>query len=581
MRQVLSTTGLACAIVCLCAFGARPGAAQQRAPADTVIIHAKIYTVNPRQPWAEAVAIRGGKIVAVGSEKDIAAYQGASTAVIDAKQHMLLPGFIDNHVHFLGGSARLEQVSLDDAKSVGDFQKMIRDFAAQHADKKWIQGMGWYYDIFGKSGMPDKKLVDKAVANRPVFLRAYDGHSAIANTEALRIAGITRDTPNPPDGTIVRDPASGEPTGVLKESAGELVEKLIPKLTREEQLDLLARAIHYASSLGLTRVVSCGGDAEQVELFDEIRKRGQLTVRFYMAPFAPTAGATPEFVQMVQKDRQNYYDDWIDVSAVKFWLDGVIEAHTAAMLEPYANDARNEGQLNFDPDTYQRSVLELDRLGFQIFTHAIGDRAIRLALDAYEAANRSNGHSDARDKIEHIEDPSAADIPRFGKLGVIASMQPLHATPNNDILNVWAVNVGRERAERAWPWHDILAGGAHLAFGSDWPVVTLNPWPGMQILLTRETPEGTPRGGWHPNERITLPQAIKGYTLDGAYAARRDKTEGSIEAGKLADMIVISQDLFKVAPNRVGNTNVMLTMVGGKIVYRDPSWDSSAQSGRQ
>lgn len=567
-------------VLFLASAGAMPVLAQKdHTPADTVIIHAKIYTVNPRQPWAEAVAIRDDKIIAVGSDKDIATYRGSSTTVIDARGHMVLPGFIDNHVHFMGGAARLEEVSLDDAKTVGDFQKMIRDYAAQHPEKKWIQGMGWYYDIFGKSGMPDKKLVDEVVPDRPVFLRAYDGHSSIANSEALRIAGITRDTPNPPNGTIVRDPVTGEPTGVLKESAGELVEKFIPKLTRDQQLDLLARAVHYASSLGLTRVVSCGGDAEQVELFDEIRKRGQLTVRFYMAPFAPTSGINPEFVQMVEKDRASYHDDWIDVGAVKFWLDGVIEAHTAAMLEPYANDPSNAGQLNFSPDTYRQSVLELDRLGFQIFTHAIGDRAIHLALDTYEEANETNGHSDARDKIEHIEDPSAQDIPRFGKLGVIASMQPLHATPNHDILDVWAVNVGPERAERAWPWHDILAGGAHLAFGSDWPVVTLNPWPGAQILLTRETPEGTPPGGWHPNERITLPQAIKGYTLDGAYAARRDKTEGSIETGKLADMIVISQDLFKVAANQVGSTKAMLTMVGGKIVYQDPSWNSKAGPG--
>jgi predicted amidohydrolase YtcJ len=290
-----------------------------------------------------------------------------------------------------------------------------------------------------------------------------------------------------------------------------------------------------------------------------------------MAPFAPTPEVTPEFIQTVEKLREKYHDDWIDVGAVKFWLDGVIEAHTAAMLEPYANDPSNRGRLNFDPDKYKQGVLELDRLGFQIFTHAIGDRAIRLALDAYEEANRANGHIDARDKIEHIEDPSAADIPRFGKLGVIASMQPLHATPNHDILDVWAVNVGPERAERAWPWHDILAGGAHLSFGSDWPVVTLDPWPGVQILLTRETPEGTPAGGWHPNERLTLPQAIEGYTIGGAYAARRDKTEGSIEVGKLADLIIISQDLFKVAPNQIGKTKVLVTMVGGKVVYQASS----------
>lgn len=552
-------------------LGAPALAQQDHTSADEVIIHGKIYTVSSRQPWAEAVAIRDGKIIAVGSDKEIAAYRGPSTKVMDAKGHMVLPGFEDTHVHFLGGSALLDELSLNEAKTVAEFQKMIKDYAVAHPEKKWVQGMGWWYDIFGKAGLPDKKLVDEVVPDRPVFLRAYDGHTSLANSMALRIAGITRNTPNPPNGIIVHDPTTGEPTGVLKESAGELVEKLIPKPTRGQQLDLLAKAVHYASSLGLTRVISCGGDAEQVDLFDEIRKREQLTVRFYMAPFAPTPEVTPEFIQTVEKLREKYHDDWIDVGAVKFWLDGVIEAHTAAMLEPYANDPSNRGRLNFDPDKYKQGVLELDRLGFQIFTHAIGDRAIRLALDAYEEANRANGHTDARDKIEHIEDPSAADIPRFGKLGVIASMQPLHATPNHDILDVWAVNVGPERAERAWPWHDILAGGAHLSFGSDWPVVTLDPWPGVQILLTRETPEGTPAGGWHPNERLTLPQAIEGYTIGGAYAARRDKTEGSIEVGKLADLIIISQDLFKVAPNQIGKTKVLVTMVGGKVVYQASS----------
>ncbi|MGD0099641.1 MAG: amidohydrolase family protein [Acidobacteriota bacterium] len=234
------------------------------------------------------------------------------------------------------------------------------------------------------------------------------------------------------------------------------------------------------------------------------------------------------------------------------------------MLEPYANDPKNRGQLYFDPDKYKEAVMQLDHLGFQIFTHAIGDRAIRLALDAYEAANKANGRTDARDKIEHIEDPSAEDIPRFGKLGVIASMQPLHTTPNDNNLNVWAGNVGPERAQRAWPWRDILAGGAVLSFGSDWSVVTLNPWPAVQICLTLE-------------------EAIQGYTMGCAFAARREKTEGSIEVGKLADVIVISQDLFKIAPNQIGKTKVMMTMVGGKVVYQDPSWrgEQSAASKSQ
>jgi predicted amidohydrolase YtcJ len=555
---------------------------QKVTPADTVLIHAKIYTVNSKEPWARAMAVREGKIIAVGSDKAIAAYQGPSTKIIDAKEHMVLPGFVEAHVHMMAGAAQLERVSLNEAKTIGDFQKMIKDYAIAHPEKKWIQGMGWFYNIFGKSGLPDKKLVDEVIPDRPVYLLAYDGHSSLANSKALKAAGITRKTPDPPSGIIVRDPTTGEPTGVLKEAAGPLVAKVIPQPTREEERDRLTKAIHYASSLGFTRLISAGADAERVELFDEIRKKGELTTRLFMARFV-NAPVAPDVIKILEENRKKYSDDWIDLGTVKFLLDGVIEAHTAAMLEPYANDPPNRGQLYFDPEKYKESVAQLDRLGFPISTHAIGDRAIRLALDAYEAANKANGHTDARDRVEHIEDPSAQDIPRFGKLGVIASMQPLHTTPNDNNLNVWAGNVGPQRAQRAWPWHDILAGGAILCFGSDWPVVTLNPWPAVQILLTRETPEGTPAGGWLPNERLTLEQAIQGYTMGGAFAAKREKTEGSIEVGKLADVILISQDLFKIAPNQIGKTKVMMTMIGGKVVYQDPSWrgEQSAASKSQ
>jgi hypothetical protein len=560
-------------VLMLNAVWAVPVLPQRRStPADLVITDARIYTVNASQPWAQALAVRGGKIIAVGSNRTIALYRGPSTKVVDAKGHMVLPGFVDTHVHFLAGAARLQEVSLDDARTVSDFQKMIKDYATAHPHNPWIQGMGWFYDIFGPDGLPNKKLVDEVLSDRPALLLAYDGHTALANSRALRLAGITRDTPDPPNGIIVRDPATGEPTGVLKEAAEQLVQKVIPQPAPDEQLDGLAKAIHYASSLGLTRLISCGGDAEQIELFDKLRERRALTARLYLAPFVNPPAATPQFMEKVTRNREKYHDDWIDAGAVKFLLDGVIEAHTAAMLEPYANDPTNRGELYFEPDQYKQAVLEFDRLGFQIFTHAIGDRAIRLALDAYEAANLANHHADGRDRIEHIEDPSAPDIPRFGKLGVIASMQPLHATPNRDVLTVWAVNVGPERAQRAWPWRDLLAGGAHLSFGSDWPVVTLNPWPGVQILLTRETPEGTPAGGWHPDQRLTLAQAIEGYTMGGAIAGRRDKTEGSIEVGKLADVIVISQDLFQVPPEQIGRTRVLLTLVGGQVVYTDPSW---------
>jgi predicted amidohydrolase YtcJ len=547
-------------------------------PADAVLIHARIYTVDAKNPWAQAIAIREGKIIAVGEDNAIREYQGPATKVIDAQQRMVLPGFVDSHVHMMAGAAQLEQIALSDAKTVPEFQKMISDYAAAHPEKKWIQGMGWVYSVFGKGGLPDKKLVDAVVPDRPVYLAAYDGHTSLANSKALQAAGITRKTPDPPTGIIVRDPATGEPTGVLKEAAGQLVSRVIPRPTHEEELNRLTKAIHYASSLGLTRLISAGADAERVELFDEIRQKGELTTRLFMARFLnPPVG--PDVIRILEENRKKYNDDWIDLGAVKYLLDGVIEANTAAMLEPYTNAPASRGALNFDPEKYKESVAQLDRLGFPIFTHAIGDRAIRLALDAYEAANKANGHADARDRIEHIEDPSAEDIPRFGKLGVMASMQPLHANPDVNTLTVWSGNIGPDRAQRAFPWHSILAGGGRLCFGSDWCVVTLNPWPGVQVLLTRETTEGKPEGGWHPGERLTLEDAIQGYTMNGAFSAKREKTEGSIEVGKQADVIIISQDLFKIAPNQIGNTKALMTMVGGKIVYQDPSWKGGQPAG--
>ncbi|MBN1566622.1 MAG: amidohydrolase [Acidobacteria bacterium] len=568
-KQVLRVTAIIALVFLASACNRRTST-----PADTVLMHARIYTVNANLPWAQAMAVREGKILAVGSDKEIAAYQGPSTNVIDAKGRMALPGFMDGHVHMMAGAAQLEGVSLNEAKTIGEFQKIIKDYAAAHPDKKWIQGMGWVYSVFGPGSLPDKRLVDEVVADRPVYLAAYDGHTALANSKALQIAGITRKTPNPPSGIIVRDPATGEATGVLKEAAGQLVARHIPPPTREEELNRLTKAIRYASSLGLTRLISAGADTERVELFDQIRQKGDLTARFTMAWFT-SAPVSPDAIRNLEESRKKYRDEWIDAGQVKFLLDGVIEAHTAAMLEPYEKDPSNKGQLYFDAEKYREAVIELHRLGFPIATHAIGDRAIRLALDSYEAANKANSRTDARNRIEHIEAPSSRDIPRFGKLNVIASMQPLHATPDQNTFASWAGSIGPQRAERAFPWHSILNGGAQLSFGSDWPVVTLNPWPGVQMLLTRETPEGTPAGGWHPNERLSLEQAIQGYTMGAAIAAGREKSEGSIEVGKWADVILLSQDLFRIPANQIGKTKVLMTMVGGKIVYQDVSWDGA------
>lgn len=547
---------------CVAAFG--------QPPADLVVLHGKVYTENPNQPRAEAVAIREGKIVAVGADKDIEAYRGPSTQVIDAQQHMVLPGFTDTHVHFIGGSTALQTIALDTAETVAEIQNRVKIFAAAHPEKKFITGYGWMYPVFGKAALPDKKILDAVVPDRPVILTAYDYHTTWANSKALQLADINRATPNPLNGLIVRDPATGEATGALKESAGRLVSRLVPPPTHDELLSAVRQGLHEANRLGIVRVHSAGGDGEQVELFDELRRNKELTLRFYFALFAPVPELTPAFLERAEKLRSTHHDEWLAGGAIKFYADGVIESHTAAMLAPYSDDPKLSGQLNWPPDKLQSAVTELDRRKFQIFTHSIGDKGIRETLDAYEKAQQQNGTKDARHRVEHIEDPDPADIPRFGKLGIIASMQPLHALPNADVLDVWVRNVGPQRAQHAWPWHSIAAAGGRLAFGSDWPVVTLNPWLGIQNLLTRQTTSGNPPGGWIPQERLTLDQAIEGYTIGAAYAGKREKTEGSLERGKLGDLIVVSQNLFDVPPRDVGKTEVLYTVVGGRVVYRAP-----------
>jgi predicted amidohydrolase YtcJ len=544
-------------------------------PADLIVTNARIYTVNPGTKWAEAVAIRGDKIVAVGDRKQIQLYRGPSTKVIDAGQRLVLPGFTDCHIHFMEGSLGLTHVDLNGASSVEEIQKRVKTYADAHPSEPWIQGMGWTYPTFGPGALPNKKILDDVVPDRPVFLEAFDGHSSWANSKALALAGIDRNTPDPANGKIVRD-EKGEATGALKESAGDLISSLLPKPTRAERLAALRMGIHEANKVGLVRVHSAGGDFDYLDLYDELRKSGELTLRFYIAYFLDPPGLTPQAIAKIEGARKQYNDDWISGGAVKTMLDGVVEAHTAAMLEPYTDDPSLSGKLFWDPSQYKATIAELDKDGLQIFTHAIGDRAVRLALDAYENAATVNHTSDARPRIEHIETISAVDIERFGKAGVIASMQPLHSYPDEDTLGIWARNIGPERAKRPWVWHSIADKGGALAFGSDWPVVTLSPWPGVQTALTRQTSEGKPEYGFVPQQRLSLEDTIRAYTLGAAFAGHREKTEGSVETGKLADMIILDRDLFQIEPTDIRNTEVLLTIVGGKVVYESPNWKTAA-----
>jgi len=545
--------------------------AQPPRAVDTVITHGKVYTLDAQHPWAQAVAIADGKIVSVGEDAQIEKLRGPGTKVIDAAGRLVLPGFVDCHIHFLDGSLSLGRVNLEGAKDTSDIQQRLRDYAAKHPGKDWVLGRGWNYAMFGAETLPHKKYLDAIFPDRPVFLEGFDGHTYWANSKALALAGITNATPDPPNGAIVRDPKTHEATGALKESAQRLVSRIAPKPSRNENLEALRAGMKWANEHGLTRVHSAGGDFEYLDLFEELRRAGQQSLRFYIAYFLNPPELRAQDVTAISAARKKFHDDWIDANVVKMMIDGVVESHTAAMLEPYSDDPSTKGKLFWDPAKYTFAVTELDRAGLQLFTHAIGDYGVRTALDAYEHAQHVNHTQDRRPRIEHIETIAAADIPRFGKLGVIASMQPLHSYPDADTLDIWARNAGPDRASRAWAWKSIANDGGHLAFGSDWPVVTLNPWEGVQTAVTRQTTEGKPGAGFVPEQRLTVAETVRGYTLDAAYAGRREKTEGSIEPGKLADLIIVSQNIFEIDAHRLGETKVLTTIVGGRVVYQAPA----------
>jgi len=537
------------------------------APADILIVHAKIYTVDEKKPWAQSLAIRKGKIVAVGSDEQIARFRGIGTKLIDAGGKLVLPSFTDSHIHMADGGLSLIHVNLEGAKDVPDIQNRLRTYSDQHPDDKWILGRGWNYAMFAPESLPNKKYLDQLFPVIPVFLEGYDGHTYWANSRALALAGITKSTPNPPNGEIVRDPSTGEPTGALKESAGDLVSNVVPKPTEVEKLKALRSAMKWANQNGLARVHSAGGDFEQLDLLQQLRSDNQLSVRFHIAYLLNPPELRAQDLDAMETGRKKFHDEWLDVNSVKFFMDGVVESHTAAFLEPYTDLPSTKGSLFWDPEKYKAAVAELDKKGFQLYTHAIGDYAVRTALDAYESAENKNHSKDHRNRVEHIETISPADIPRFGKLGIIASMQPLHSYPDEDTLDVWARNIGPERASRAWVWKSIAQDGGHYAFGSDWPVVTLNPFEGIQTAVTRQTSDGKPPGGFVPSQKLTVAQAVEGYTIEAAYAGHLEKTEGSLETGKVADVIMLDRNIFEIDPHTIDETKVLLTIVGGKIVY--------------
>ena len=535
---------------------------------DLIVVNGRVYAGNGAE-LADAVAVRGNKVIWVGSNREIQRLRRAQTTVIDAKGGAVLPGFNDAHAHFLSGGLSLDQVSLLDATTLDGIKDTVQVWAEAHPERDWIIGRGWYYQAF-TGGLPTRQLLDTLVPDRPAYLTAYDGHTGWANTRALRLANITRRTKNPPGGTVVRDPRTGEPTGVLKEAAMRLMRDAAPQPTREDKLAGLRAALGEALRFGVTSVQNAGGSADDLDLYDELRKRGELTVRVYQALSADTSLSEAD-LDRLEDVRTRFADDpLLKAGAIKLMADGVIESHTGAMLEPYTDRPSTSGTPNFTPEELTRVVGMLDRRGWQVMTHAIGDRAVRMALDAYEAAATVNPapERERRHRIEHIETIDPSDIERFGALGVIASMQPLHGLPSPTPGDVWSTAIGAARSSRGWVWNSIAAEGGRLAFGSDWPVVTIDPLQGLHVAVNRTTLDGLPEGGWMPAERMPLRQAIDAYTRDAAWASYDEGRKGTLERDMLADLVILSEDIFELPPARITDAHVTVTIVDGKVVYR-------------
>ena len=546
-------------------------------PVDLIVVNGQVYT-GDRDEVAEAVAVRGNKVVRVGSNGEIRRLRRAQTTVIDARGGAVVPGFNDAHAHLISGGLSLDQVNLSEAKTIDDIKETIRLWSAAHPERAWITGRGWYYQPFN-GAMPTRQMLDALVPDRPAYLIAYDGHTGWANTAALKAAGITRGTRNPAGGIIVKDPRTGEPGGALKETAMALMSKVTPQPTEEDRLAAIRAAMEEAHRLGITSVQDAGGNAGDLDLYDRLRRRSDLTLRVYQALRADgslTAAALDE----LDKVRERYADDpMLKTGAIKLVADGVIESHTAAMLEPYANRP-GKGDARFTPQQLNHVVGMLDGRGWQVMTHAIGDAAVRMTLDAYEAAMKMHPAParGRRHRIEHIETIDPADVPRFGTLGVVAAFQPVHATPSPTPGDVWSTNIGDARASRGWLWASIARARGPLAFGSDWPVMTLNPLEGLHVAVNRTTVDGLPKGGWIPGERLPIKKAIQGYTRDAAWASFDEQRKGTLTRDMLADIVVLSDDIFSAPPARLSTTEVVVTIADGKVVYRrDPPETTAAQ----
>ncbi len=538
-------------------------------PADLILEKAAVYTLDESQPWAEAVAISGGKIVYVGASPGVTRFRGKGTKVIDLSGKMVLPGFHDSHVHLVTGGIELEQCNLNGLATREEILAKIRDYALAHPERPWIVGGGWDLPIFPEAN-PTKEELEGVVRDRPAYLSAADGHSAWVNSRALEIAGVSAATPDPKNGRIERVPRSLEPSGTLREAAMRLVGRFVPEPAPEEYVTGLLSGLALANRFGITSIIEASADDKILSGYEEVDRRGRLTVRV-LASIHVDLDKDIEQIEDLAEKRRKFTGNHLRASAAKIFADGVIESHTAALLEPYVDRPGGRGEALLEQAEFDRLAIKLDAAGFQIHVHAIGDRAVRMSLDALEAARKANGPREARHHIAHLELVDPADIPRFQALGVAANFQPLWAYPDLYITKLTEPILGPERSGRLYPIGSLVRSGAMVVGGSDWSVSSLNPLDAIQVAVTRRAPEDSPGAAWLPQELIDLPTALAAYTVNGAYLSHQEEITGSIETGKAADLVVLDLNLFEIPSDEIHQVKVRMTLLEGKIVFSAPN----------
>ena len=530
---------------------------------DLLILNGNVFTSDPQQPVASAVAIRGNRIAWVGDADDAKAWRSANTRIIDAGGRTVMPGFIDSHFHLLSGSLKLDSMQLDTVSTMDELAQSIQEWAAAHPNAPWILGYQMPYTVIPPDRPLDRHFLDSVVADRPIFLMAYDAHTVWANTAALQAGGLLHGADVPAGSAIVMA-ADGTATGELREpGAFDPVRDQIPKPDLVRKRALLHKGLARAASLGITGVHNMDGDQEQIELYAALEDAGEMTLRVYV-PYSVTPETPLDELQNAVMWRQQFQGSHVRSGAIKLFMDGVLESYTGLMIDEYADRSGNYGDALFSAEHFNQIAAEADRRGLQIFVHCCGDGAVRRALDGYEYAQKVNGRRDSRHRVEHIEVIHPDAMPRFAQLGVIGSMQPLHAPLQADDSDVWPTRAGSERWPYSFAWQTLREAGMRHAFGSDWPVVSMNPMLGVYAARNRKP--------WAPGQPVqvqTMHDILVGYTRDGAYAEFQEDVKGMLRPGMLADVVILSADLFATPDEELKTVKPLLTLCDGKIVYQE------------